>query len=95
VAYDGTNIYVTNYGSGSNSVSVIDPATNNVTDTIDRRTNLPDRGGLRRHQHLRHQRRRHRDQNRAVLITGNLAGKQHDTNKASKQRVNKTALTVW
>jgi YVTN family beta-propeller protein len=33
VAYDGTNIYVTN--SGSNNVSVIDPATNTVTDTVD------------------------------------------------------------
>jgi len=32
VAYDGTNIYVTNYGS--NNVSVIDPATNTVTATI-------------------------------------------------------------
>jgi len=30
VAYDGTNIYVTN--NGSDNVSVIDPATNTVTD---------------------------------------------------------------
>ena len=37
VAYDGTNIYVTN--STSNNVSVIDPATNTVTDTIDVGTN--------------------------------------------------------
>ena len=37
VAYDGTNIYVTN--SSSNNVSVIDPATNTVTDTIDVGTN--------------------------------------------------------